>query len=78
MFAGGTQKKFWLFSGESEINKLRAEANGRYIKEYGKGKSVSFSSLIICLLQIRVRMVKLFSLFLIKDICCGYSKEPSR
>ena len=29
-------------------------------------------------LQIRVRIGKLFSLFLIQNICCGYSKEPSR
>ena len=27
-------------------------------------------------LQIRVCIVKLFSLFLIQNICCGYSKEP--
>ena len=41
MFAAGTQKKYWLFHGESEINQLRAEANGRYVKEYGRVKSVS-------------------------------------
>ena len=29
-------------------------------------------------LQIRVRIGKLFSLFLIQIICCGYSKEPSQ
>ena len=29
-------------------------------------------------LQIRVRIGKLFFLFLIQSICCGYSKEPSR
>ena len=29
-------------------------------------------------LQIRVRIGKLFSLFLIQNICCGYSKELSR
>ena len=29
-------------------------------------------------LQIRVRIGKLISLFLIQDICCGYSKEPSQ
>ena len=29
-------------------------------------------------LQIRVRIWKLLSLFLIQNICCGYSKEPSR
>ena len=29
-------------------------------------------------LQIRVCIGKLFSLFLIKNICCGYSKEPSQ
>ena len=29
-------------------------------------------------LQIRVHIRKLFSLFLIKNICCGYSKEPSQ
>ena len=29
-------------------------------------------------LQIRVRIGKLFSLFLIQNICFGYSKEPSQ
>ena len=29
-------------------------------------------------LQIRVRIENLFSLFLIQNICCGYSKEPSQ
>ena len=29
-------------------------------------------------LQIRVRIGKLFSLILIQNICCGYSKEPSQ
>ena len=29
-------------------------------------------------LQIRVCIGKLFSLFLIQNICCGYSKEPSQ
>ena len=28
-------------------------------------------------LKLRVRIGKLFSLFLILNICCGYSKEPS-
>ena len=28
-------------------------------------------------LQIRVCIGKLFSLFLIQNVCCGYSKEPS-
>ena len=29
-------------------------------------------------LQIKVCIGKLFSLFLIQNICCGYSKEPSQ
>ena len=29
-------------------------------------------------LQIKVHIGKLFSLFLIQTICCGYSKEPSQ
>ena len=33
---------------------------------------------IISGLQIRVRIGKLFSLFLIQNICCGYSKKPSQ
>ena len=36
------------------------------------------SKLCISGLQIRVRIGKLFSLFLIQNICCGYSKEPSQ
>ena len=45
-----------------------------------------FSCINICMvprkllagLQIRVRFGKLFSLFLIQNICCGYSKESSQ
>ena len=33
---------------------------------------------IITGLQIRVGIGKIFSLFLIQNICCGYSKEPSQ
>ena len=29
-------------------------------------------------LQIRLCIEKIFSLFLVRNICCGYSKEPSR
>ena len=34
--------------------------------------------LLLSGLQIRVHIGKLFSLFLIQNICCGYSKEPSQ
>ena len=34
--------------------------------------------LLLSGLQIRVCIGKLFSLFLIQNICCGYSKEPSQ
>ena len=34
--------------------------------------------LLFTWLQIRVRIGKLFYLFLIQNICCGYSKEPSQ
>ena len=35
-------------------------------------------NILVAGLQIRVRIEKLFSLFLIQNICCGYSKEPSQ
>ena len=35
-----------------------------------------FGNIFIAGLQKRVRIGKLFSLFLIQNICCGYSKEP--
>ena len=38
----------------------------------------TISTLHVAGLQIRVRIGKLFSLFLIQNICCGYSKEPSQ
>ena len=34
--------------------------------------------LLLSGLQISVCIGKLFSLFLIQKICCGYSKEPSQ
>ena len=62
-------------------------------KDFSRKPSISkyFSSLLKTLLitetdenpyssglQIRVCIGKLFSLFLIQTICCGYSKEPSQ
>ena len=48
------------------------------------GMNISLASrfiiafLIFSGLQIRVCIGKLFSVFLTHNICCGYSKEPSR
>ena len=41
MFPQSSQLKFWTFSGTTEVNKLRAEANQKYIQEYGKHIPVS-------------------------------------
>ena len=43
-----------------------------------KAVSENALDLITTGLQIRVRIGKLFSLFLIQNICCGYLKEPSQ
>ena len=41
--------------------------------------SLSPSASLLCAgLQIRVHIGKLFSSFLIQNICCGYSNEPSQ
>lgn len=41
MFATGTQKRHWMFTGVTEIDQLRAESVERFIKEYGRKMSVS-------------------------------------
>ena len=43
---------------------------------FGHNFKKIFISRIKAGLQIRVHILKLFSLFLIQNICCGYSKEP--
>ncbi|KAL5019853.1 hypothetical protein ScPMuIL_002745 [Solemya velum] len=35
MFATSSQRKYWTFSGETELAQLRKEANERYIKTHG-------------------------------------------
>ena len=40
--------------------------------------NIIFGYISIAGLQKRVLIGKLFSLFLIQNICCGYSKEPSQ
>ena len=42
-----------------------------------KGELITLFCVVVAGLQIRVRIGKLFSLFLIQNIFCGYSKEPS-
>jgi hypothetical protein len=41
MFASGTQRKHWMFTGVSEIDLLRKEANERFIKIFGDNMDVS-------------------------------------
>ena len=46
---------------------------GISLTNFANVKKVSYSGV-----QIRMRIGILFSLFLIQNICCGYSKEPSQ
>ncbi|KAK3785899.1 hypothetical protein RRG08_055933 [Elysia crispata] len=39
MFANSSQHKYWLFSGETELAKHRAEANKTYIEHYRQGQT---------------------------------------
>ena len=53
------------------------------VKNMARTFSFSLGVRIVCKrvttgLQIRVRVRKLFFLFLSQNICCGYSKEPSQ
>lgn len=41
MFATGTQKRHWMFTGVTEIDQLRQEANERFVNEFGKNMDVS-------------------------------------
>ncbi|ELU05927.1 hypothetical protein CAPTEDRAFT_171887 [Capitella teleta] len=42
MFSSSTQLKFWTFSGVTELNRLRAEANETYVSEYGKNETIYY------------------------------------
>lgn len=41
MFPTSTQKKFWTFADESELQKLREDANRKYIEVHGMKLEVS-------------------------------------
>ena len=41
MFASSTQLKFWTFSGNTELGKLRSGANEKYIEDHGNDIAVS-------------------------------------
>lgn len=41
MFASGTQKRHWMFSGAPEIDLLRREANERFVNTFGQNMDVS-------------------------------------
>ena len=52
---------------------MKCQALFDFFRKTGAENEIDFSGL-----QIRVRIEKLFSLFLIQNICCGFSKEPSQ
>ena len=62
---------FTLFSWKNEQPSYLTETVSSY------GVLIFCKYTMVAGLQIRVRIVKLFSLFLVQNICCGYSKEPS-
>ena len=41
MFPLSTQKKFWLFSDESDLAALRAQTNRNFIEKHGANMTVS-------------------------------------
>ena len=59
------KKSNWKFRVNGIVSVTGTRVNGYQICKHGTG------------LRIRVRIGKLFSLFLKQNICCGYSKEPS-
>lgn len=40
MFPSSTQCKYWMFSSEEELNKLREKANVKHVQTYGKNVAV--------------------------------------
>ena len=74
-----------LLSSKSLVDGLLQEnlilclqmSNQKGQARYAHLHSLSMALLSTPGLQIRVCIGKLFSLFLIQNICCGYSKEPS-
>lgn len=57
MFPTSTQCKYWMFSSEDELNKLRENANLKHIQTYGKHVAVSS-------VQIQKGAYSLFVLFI--------------
>ena len=41
MFPSSTQLKYWTFSGNTELGKLKSGANEKYIKDHGNDIAVS-------------------------------------
>lgn len=44
MFPSSTQLKYWTFSGNTELGKLKSGANEKYIKDHGNDIAVSIES----------------------------------
>ena len=40
MFPESSQKKYWLFNDESDLNYLREKANEKFIERHGKDMTV--------------------------------------
>lgn len=41
MFSSSAQARSWMFKKSSELNKLRENANSKFVKQHSKGMNVS-------------------------------------
>ena len=46
MFSTSTQLNFWTFTGTSELNRLRGEANQKYVTEFAAKQNMDVCTLI--------------------------------
>lgn len=52
MFPTSTQCKYWMFSSEDELNKLREKANIKHVQIYGK--NIAVGPVYLCELELEI------------------------
>nr|CAI5863334.1 unnamed protein product [Callosobruchus analis] len=77
MFAASTQCKYWMFSNEEELNKLRESANTNHIQTYGKNIDAAAKYDFFLTPEEEKIMVKRYELHL-RDFCKRFQPSMPR
>ncbi|WAR02766.1 CCNH-like protein [Mya arenaria] len=74
MFASGTQKNHWMFTGPEEIDLLRQEANERFVNEFGKNMDEDHRKAHFLLPEEEKLLMRHFE-FILREFCKKF--QPS-